>query len=417
MTSFNFFYDIQFWLFFVLIVIAIRTFTIRFDIRNVLLLIANCLMLLALPQFSLSKFFLLISVSFVIYFIGSFLNRKEVASDKSKRFMIAFFAISTVIAMLSFFKYAFIQKFFRQEIFNQSFSASHYIFFIGISYSSFKMIHFLIEGYKQKLSKLRLIDFFNYIFFFTSFISGPINRYNHFVKQIAETNDTRLRADLKSGIERIIHGLFKKFVLCTILYPYASATMQGAVSELSGTEIFLGLYAHTLYFYFDFSGYTDIAIGTARILGINLPENFNYPFFKKNIQQLWANWHMTLTGWLTDYVYWPLSKKLRKFGFFKRRPVLLSNVSIIVTFIICGMWHGETFNFILWGAYHGVGLATLNVYQRQKRKISSPFMRNYFKSKYSEIVGIVGTFHFFVFGLILFSLKTEQIKNLLLRVL
>jgi len=275
-------------------------------------------------------------------------------------------------------------------------------------------MHFIAESYKQKIVGLNYFNFLNYIFFFPAFISGPINRYNHFSEQLDGKSGKGLKNDLSAGIERVIHGLFKKFVLCAIVYPYALINMTGSVAEFGFYKILLGLYAYTFYFYFDFSGYSDIAIGSARIMGIELPENFNNPFLKKNIQQLWASWHMSLTRWLTDYVYWPLSKQLRKADYFRKRPVLLSNISIIVTFIICGMWHGETSNFAVWGFYHGVGLAALNTYQKYKRKIKSNVLRRYFVSPYSQYVGIVCTFHFFVFGLVLFSLELDEIINLVM---
>ena len=112
-----------------------------------------------------------------------------------------------------------------------------------------------------------------------------------------------------------------------------------------------------------------------------------------------------------------MSRKLRRVDYFRKRPIFLSNTSIIVTFIICGMWHGEPLNFVLWGFYQGIGLATLNVYQKQKRKIRNSYIKSYFMSKYSQWVGIIITFNFFVFGILLFSLNIEQIKMLLFRVL
>ena len=137
-------------------------------------------------------------------------------------------------------------------------------------------------------------------------------------------------------------------------------------------DAMLGLYAYAFYFYFDFAGYSDLAIGCARLTGIELPENFNNPFLKRNIRELWANWHMSLTTWLVDYIYWPLVRKFRGLEYFRRHPVLLSNLGMIITFIACGMWHGDTTHFILWGAYHGLGIAALTIYQREKRKVRSP---------------------------------------------
>jgi D-alanyl-lipoteichoic acid acyltransferase DltB (MBOAT superfamily) len=264
------------------------------------------------------------------------------------------------------------------------------------------MIHFIIESYKKQISQINLLNFINYIFFFPAFISGPINRYNHFCTQLKLNNDN-LKSDLQKGLERIIHGLFKKFVLCTIIFPYTIVNLEKPIFDLNGLQILIGCYAYAFYFYFDFSGYSDVAIGSAKIMGIELPENFDNPFFKKNIQQLWANWHISFTSWLTDYIYWPLSKKLRNLLYFKKRPVFLSNFSIIVTFIVCGMWHGDTIYFVLWGLYHGVGLAVLNTYKKYKRKVRNKTIRVYYRSKYSEVIGVVATFNFFSIGLLFFA--------------
>ena len=207
--------------------------------------------------------------------------------------------------------------------------------------------------------------------------------------------------------------MFKKFVVCTLIYPYSFLGAEKSLLNLTGLEILLGLYTTALYFYFDFSAYSDIAIGSSRILGIELPENFNNPFLKKNLQQLWANWHISLTSWLTDYIYWPLSKKLRNMVYFKKHPVLLSNISIIITFIICGIWHGESLNFIVWGLYHGLGLAFLKIYQTQKRKIKNESMRKYFTSKYSQFIGTLVTFHYFVLGMVFFAFDMNEIIKLI----
>ena len=215
----------------------------------------------------------------------------------------------------------------------------------------------------------------------------------------------------------MINGLFKKFVLSTIVGSYALINKQTSAMELSGYEIVVGMYAYALYVYFDFAGYSDIALGSAKIMGIELPENFNAPFLKKNIQELWASWHMSLTRWLTDYVYWPLARFFRRNEGLSKRPILLSNISIIVTFIICGMWHGESLNFVVWGLYHGIGLSILNIYQKQKRKIRNKLARQYFLSRYSKWVGIVMTFNFFALGILIFSFDLATLKALLTRLL
>jgi D-alanyl-lipoteichoic acid acyltransferase DltB (MBOAT superfamily) len=160
-----------------------------------------------------------------------------------------------------------------------------------------------------------------------------------------------------------------------------------------------------------------LAIGCARVLGVELPENFNSPFLKRNIRELWTNWHMSLTSWLVDYIYWPIVRRFRSLEVFRNHPVLLSNVGMIITFIACGMWHGETANFILWGAYHGVGISALTIYQRKKKAVKSPLVWKYFRSRVSTAAGTFLTFNYFAIGLVLFVLDLEKLGILATNIL
>ena len=416
-TTFNFYYDIKFWLAFVSIFIIYRLLAFNHIGRIIFLFIGSVFMILALPKFNLVSFGFLFAVCVLIFLIGYFLNGNVFVKDRSKRMVVSVAGIMLVVLILSFFKYSWFREVAFKYLIPKKVEATDYIFIIGISYSSFKMIHFLIESYKQQIKELRFVSFVSYIFFFPAFISGPINRYNQFSEGLDLKNTSNVKDDLKIGVERIIHGLFKKFVLSTIVFPYAIVNIQKSILELNPHEILIGCYAYTFYFYFDFSGYSDLAIGCGKIMGIELPENFNNPFLKANIQQLWANWHMSLTRWLTDYIYWPLSKKLRKGEYLSKHPILLSNISIIITFIICGMWHGESLNFVIWGLYHGVGLAILNIYQKCKRKVRNKVIKGYFLSRYSQWIGTICTFNFFALGILLFSFDISKIKILISRIL
>jgi alginate O-acetyltransferase complex protein AlgI len=279
------------------------------------------------------------------------------------------------------------------------------------------MIHFIVESYRRKIERPSFPAYLAYILFFLSFVSGPINRFDHFAPQISARPATGLAHDLRAGGERIVHGLFKKFVLVQIIHPHILGNTAQAMADLSPGAALLGLYAYAFYFYFDFSGYSDLAIGSARLMGIQLPENFDHPFLKRNIRELWTNWHMSLTGWLVDYIYWPLVRKMRDVQYFRERPVMLSNAGMIITFLACGMWHGEALNFLLWGAYHGAGISVLTIYQRQKRKIGSPLIQRYFRSRISKIAGTLFTFNFFAIGLALFVLDMKDLGALFQAVL
>jgi len=415
--DFNFYYSVPFWVFAILIALGGRLFSRSATGKRLFLGIASVLMLLAIPGFGLAVLGLIIALSLLTYVIGAGLSRSSTGSPGIRRKLAAGAGIAAVLAFLAFFKYQLIQRLFLPVAGTGGSASTDMIRMIGVSYFSFRMIHFLVESYRKKIQDLDLLAYVDYIIFFPAFISGPINRYNHFASQVCSPTSSRLAADLRAGGERIVHGLFKKLVLAQLLYPHILPVRPDVLSGMGFFDAVLGLYAYALYFYFDFAGYSDLAIGCARLIGIELPENFNNPFLKRNIRELWTNWHMSLTSWLVDYIYWPIVRKFRGFDYFRRHPVFLSNLGMIITFIACGMWHGETANFILWGAYHGVGIACLTIYQRAKRKARSPLLQKYFRSKTSTILGTILTFNFFALGLSLFVLDLEKLRILAAAVL
>lgn len=396
------FSDAMFWLYFLAILIAVRSMPLRSRLSNFVLLAGNLCILLALPRFTGVGLLIYVALAAVTYGIGKRLTQTDTRIKKGTRLGLAVFGIVTVLFVLASFKYQRLQALVVMDtsIFGQG--AGGFFFLIGISYVSFKAMHFVIESYKGTIKNPHFLDVLNFLLFFPSFVSGPINRYNDFYETSARSRQSRFRDDVRPGLERIIHGLFKKFVVTVILFPYTLFQLKTPLGDLTTWQILLGLYAYAIYFYFDFSGYTDLAIGSARLLGFHLPENFSLPFLKKNIQQLWANWHMSLTGWLTDYVYWPLVRKMRANETLRKNPLVISNIAIIFTFLLCGAWHGERINFVLWGLYHGVGIAVVNVYQKWKRQVRNPWVIRYFGSSLSYSWGVLLTFNFFALGLLFF---------------
>jgi alginate O-acetyltransferase complex protein AlgI len=414
-TASEFYVSLPFWGAFAAVVLIYRLTPRVSALRDVVLLISSILMLLTLPRFDLIMLASTLTLCAVTYSCGKLLAAPERITDTTKRKLIAAAGITFCVLALAFFKYRFIQDFLLHR--PKALTATDFIFLIGISYSAFKAISFLIEAYKGAFKDPQLLSFLNYMLFFPSFISGPINRYTHWLENTATVRTVPARADLIPGAERVVLGLFKKTVLTVIVFPYTLKNLGTPLNEMPLSMMLVGLYAFALYMYFDFSGYSDLAIGSARIMGFVLPENFNKPFLKANIQQLWANWHMSLTGWLTDYVYWPTARKLRETDFFRKNPILLSNIAISFTFVICGIWHGDTMVFILWGIYQGIGLSVLNVYQKWKRKVRHPVMRKYFTSGLSYALGVVLTFNFFAVGLLTFTVSSEEMRMLLGRLI
>ena len=414
--NFNFYYSAPFWIAAVLVALGSRAFGGTSLGKRLFLGLTSVLMLLAIPGFGLPSMALITALSMLTYALGSRLKRDTKQGDGGRK-LAAGLGIAFVLAFLAFFKYRPIQGLFLPAARLGGPAPIDMIRMIGVSYFSFRMIHFLVESYRKKIESLDLLAYIDYIIFFPGFISGPINRYNHFASQVCSPTASRFAPDLRAGLERIVHGLFKKFVMAQVLYPYILSSQPDRLSGMGLLGAVSGLYAYAFYFYFDFAGYTDLALGCARLIGIELPENFNNPFLKRNIRELWANWHMSLTSWLVDYIYWPIVRKFRGIDYFRRHPIFLSNLGMIITFIACGMWHGETPNFFLWGAYHGIGIAVLTIYQREKRKARSPWLQKYFRSKLSTVLGTILTFHFFAFGLSLFVLDIGELRILAAAVL
>jgi len=406
----DFYVSSTFWLAVAVVVILFRLAPTGPLVKQSLLLVFNVTMLMMLPRFTLPSLLTYLTLCIFSYTVGRGL---AVAKPEAPwRKSLATIGVTGVILILIVFKYRFV----KEALLSHTTLGADFIFLIGISYSSFKAIHFIVENYKKPTKEGAFLDYANYMFFFPSFISGPINRFNHFVDNSILKRKTAFRDDISPGLERIIHGLFKKTVLTTILFPY-TLTNMGIPLENMGIGTFLfGLYAYAFYFYFDFSGYTDLAIGSARLMGYVLPENFDFPFLKKNIQQLWAHWHMSLTSWITDYVYWPLVRKMRQSSSLREHPLLISNIAIVITFLICGIWHGEGSNYVLWGAYQGLGIAGVNVYQNWKRKVRDEKALKYFRSPVSHYLGVFGTFNFFALGLVMFVLNGQQMGMLARRI-
>ena len=405
--SFEFYYSLPFWAALAAVVVVARLLAARPRARDLFLVLASSAMLLAIPQFGARDLLLVLAFSAVSYAFCRALAGLDPVRDRSRRLGLATLGVLAILGFLSFFKYQSLQDLLLGRSGRPVRVADH-LSLLGISYLSFKAIHAVLEAYQGTLARLDALRFLNYMTFFPAFISGPINRYQHFAAPEAARP---WQADLKAGGRRIVDGLFKKFVLVTLVFPYVLTTRP--LTAMFPGEVVVGLYASALYFYFDFAGYSDLAIGSARLMGLPLPENFNWPFLQKNIRDLWSNWHMSLTGWLIDYVYWPTVRKLRNLSFFKPRPVLLSIVGMNVTFIACGLWHGEAFHFVVWGAYHGLGISVLNLYQRRKRRIRSPALQRYFASGYSRWLGALATFNFFAVGIALFLLDLDQVSTLL----
>jgi alginate O-acetyltransferase complex protein AlgI len=219
---------------------------------------------------------------------------------------------------------------------------------VGISFFTFQALSYVIDTSRGKLRPSSLLDFAVYLSFFPHLIAGPIVRASEFLPQIRRRIDPR-KVDAARAFWLISLGLFKKVVVASYLASKASDPLFGFPHQHGGVEALFGVYAYAIQIYADFSGYTDIAIGLALLLGIQFPQNFNAPYAAASLQEFWRRWHMTLSRWLRDYLYVPLGGSRRN----RRRTY----VNVMLTMLLGGLWHGAAWTFVAWGGLHGAGLA------------------------------------------------------------
>ena len=224
---------------------------------------------------------------------------------------------------------------------------------LGISFFTFEFIHYIVDGYAGKIPNPNLKDHFAFIFFFPSMIAGPIKRYQEFIPQIYTSKFSW--ENILEGSFRIIIGFMKKIIIADTLALFADPLLDMNLDILGTQEIIIRILAFSFKIYMDFSGYTDIALGSALLFGIRIPENFNWPYLARNIADFWKRWHISLTKWFIDYLYKPLGGS--------RKTIYITVINVLIVMALSGLWHGAGWNFIIWGLYHGFFLAVYHLYK------------------------------------------------------
>jgi alginate O-acetyltransferase complex protein AlgI len=218
---------------------------------------------------------------------------------------------------------------------------------IGISFFTFHAISYVVDVYRRDAAaQKRPVEAALYLLVFPQLVAGPIVRY----RQIAEQLSVRVTSlgDFAYGIRRFVIGLSKKMLIANTLAVPADQIFAMPASEMSAAYAWTGVLCYTLQIYFDFSGYSDMAIGLGRMFGFRFPENFNYPYIAASVQDFWRRWHMSLSAWFRDYVYIPLGGNRTSTG--------RMYFNLVLVFFLCGLWHGASWTFVVWGLYHGVFL-------------------------------------------------------------
>ncbi len=268
--------------------------------------------------------------------------------------------------------------------------------FIGISYLSFRTIQIIIEIYDGSIKEIRLIDILYFILFFPTLSSGPIDRSRRFEEEINKSipRNEYVEEYLLVGVKKIFIGLMYKFAIATLLHLFWVSKIQPNKDVLT---LLLYMYGYTLYLFFDFAGYSLIAVGTSYIFGVHAPDNFDKPFISKDMKEFWTRWHISLSRWFGDYIFSRFVLDSMRKKRFKNRANA-SHVAQIITMTTMGFWHGLTWYYIAYGIYQGVALVLTDIYTKK-----SGFYKKHKKEKWFQAVQIVITFHIVCFGMLIFS--------------
>jgi alginate O-acetyltransferase complex protein AlgI len=346
------------------------------------------------------RFLILIFVSSLsAYILGIHIDKKE--DLKSRKLLLAL-SIVINLGIFSFFKYF---NFFVDSFvdllnllgININYTSLHIILPIGISFYTFQTLSYTIDIFRKEFKPTSdAVVFFVYVSFFPQLVAGPIERARRLIPQFEKDRVFNLQKAL-DGMRQILWGLFKKIVIADNLSMYVDRAFAN-YADLPSSLLVISVVLFSFQIYCDFSGYSDIAIGTARLLGFNLMQNFRFPHFSTNITDLWRRWHISLSTWLRDYLFTPLAIKYRDLG-----KVGIA-ISIMVTFVLCGLWHGARWTFIFFGFLQGIALIYEFLSTKRRKRI---------RKKVNPIlytgVSIFLTFIFWQFCMIFF--RAASLKN------
>jgi alginate O-acetyltransferase complex protein AlgI len=379
--------------FMVLMAISLGLYYFLPKLRLYILALAN-MMFYAVGGAGYLGLFLFISTS--TYFLAWQLQGKH-------RRSFLWLAIALNVGNLVFFKYTFfiltnLEKMISVPLLNQYPLFQHLILPIGISFYTFELIAYLVDVYQKKIPSTRSwLVFWVFISFFPHRVAGPIMRGKDLIPQLSNLKTLDVSATVKIGLAYLAMGLFKKLVIAE----YIAITANNFFAQgenLNATGAWIAAYLYTFQIYYDFSAYSEMAVGIAYIFGIKLDLNFKTPYLSSNATEFWKRWHITLSTWIRDYLYIPMGGS----WYGPSRKYL----NLFIAMAISGLWHGAAWTFIAWGMYHGVLLITHNIWMKWKK----PFLLQKFTStRFYNVIAVLVFFHLTCLGWVLF--RVEGIHN------
>lgn len=402
------FTNIQFWVFFTLLLVGYIFIYKRTSARSLYLLIFS---LFFYYKSSGLFFILLLFATSTNFLIGLLIPKRK---KNGKKWLVAL-GVATNLLLLSYFKYSYliidtINAIFgsQLEVINYlaiwannmggRFSVDEIVLPVGISFYLFQTTSYIVDVYRQKLTPVRsFVDFAFYVSFFPQLVAGPIVRATEFMPQVYQKYSLTVR-EFGHATFLIVAGLLKKIVISD----YISINFVDRVFDnpliFSGFENLMAVYGYALQIYCDFSGYTDIAIGLALLLGFKLCINFNSPYKATSITDFWRRWHISLSTWLRDYLYIPLGGN--------RKGKFRTYLNLMITMLLGGLWHGANLRFVIWGGIHGIGLVI--------DKAAAKVLKVNHKNRWRKLIGAIITFNMVCFAWIFFRAgNMEAVGNML----
>lgn len=327
-------------------------------------------MLMFVVAFSLYFYYKSSGIFFLLLIVTSLLDWSlsrymvKLQSSKARKTCVAVSVVAS-LSILGYFKYANFFLWNWSQMVQGNFQPLDIILPVGISFYTFQSISYIVDVYKGRVAPTDTwLEYMFFLSFFPALVAGPIVRADYFLPQIKQNLQPK-RKEIHFGFWLIIVGIIKKAIIADYIAQY-NDLIFASPTGYSGFESLMGVIGYTMQIYCDFSGYSDMAIGIALIMGFKLSPNFDFPYKSKNLTEFWRRWHISLSSWLRDYVYIPLGGN--------RKGVMRTYINNFLTMLIGGLWHGAAWKFVFWGAMHGVGLAVHKASKPVLSKIPDTFI-------------------------------------------
>lgn len=289
--------------------------------------------------------------------VVAYSTAKHLDNERYRRLAITV-GIAVPLLILAFFKYTnFFLDSFSSAFGIENMRSLNIILPVGISFYTFQSMSYTIDVYRKKIKPAKLLDVALYISFFPQLVAGPIVKAQDFLPQLEQDRRVTLKG-LEAGLQIFIMGMFKKIVLADRLSVFVDDVFA-APAAYSSLTVILAVISYALQIYFDFSGYSDMAIGCARCMGYDLQRNFNLPYLSKNPSEFWKRWHISLSTWLQEYLYIPLGGN--------RKGKTRTYINLMLTMILGGLWHGASWTFVIWGTLHGLALCVHKAVAKKRK--------------------------------------------------